>query len=150
MGGSNPKELEALGAPKNKNLKHIQGLHAKTYLSDGGLIVCSANASNNGVGFVNVPRLIEAGVFHPAQSEVYKSASRWFDAIWETAKPVDEGGLALARRSWPRGAPGNQSPPPKRKPDPASLLDTVVDDPMRFGEVGFAFTTTTSNREDRE
>ncbi len=51
MGGSNPKELRALGAPDNRRIKHLRGLHAKVYLSNKGLITNSANASNNGIGF---------------------------------------------------------------------------------------------------
>ena len=150
MGGSNPRELEALGAPNNEYLRHIRGLHAKVYLSDLGSIVCSANASNNGVGFVDAPRLLEAGVFHPADSGIYEAASRWFDMIWETAEAVDEDALALARRSWPSGTSKRHPLPPKRTRDPASLLDMVVHDPHRFSGVGFAFTTTTASREDRD
>lgn len=72
MGGTNPSELEALGAPKNKNLRHLPGLHAKVYLSHDGLITGSANASNNGIGFIEVARLLEAGTFHPPESETWR------------------------------------------------------------------------------
>ncbi len=36
MGGANPHELKALGAPDNPNLFHLKGLHAKVYISDRG------------------------------------------------------------------------------------------------------------------
>src|SRR4029077_13895278 len=77
MGGSNPKELRNLGAPDDGRIKHLPGLHAKVYLSNRGLITSSANASNNGIGFLVVARLVEAGTFHPPESEAYASASRW-------------------------------------------------------------------------
>lgn len=43
--------LIALGAPHNERLLHLDGLHAKVYLSRRGAVVCSANASSNGIGF---------------------------------------------------------------------------------------------------
>ncbi len=52
MASTNPKELKKLNAPKNKNIRHIKALHTKVYLSKKGVVVCSANASENGVGFV--------------------------------------------------------------------------------------------------
>jgi hypothetical protein len=148
MGGSNPHELESMGAPYNLNLKHIRGLHAKIYFSDDGLIVCSANASNNGIGFTDAPALFEAGVFHSAQSEVFAAAHRWFEAIWRTAAPLDERALTLARRNWPRGSPKSPLSRTKRKLDSASLFDAVVDKPGRFDTIGFAFTTSIATTQD--
>jgi hypothetical protein len=83
MGGTNPKELKELNAPDNKGLKHLPGLHAKVYISDQGLIICSANASNNGIGFLDVPRLFEAGAFHEPGTNIYATAVRWFEGIWK-------------------------------------------------------------------
>jgi hypothetical protein len=76
MGGSNLKQLRDLGAPDDRRIKHLRGLHAKVYLSNRGLITSSANASNDGIGSLAVARLIEAGTFHPPESEAYASASR--------------------------------------------------------------------------
>jgi hypothetical protein len=112
MGGSNPKELRALGAPANKGLRHLPGLHAKVYLSDLGLITGSANASNNGIGFLETPGLIEAATFHPPKTDPYRAASHWFEAIWGQAQAVDEPALDRANTAWARTSAGNNPPYP--------------------------------------
>jgi hypothetical protein len=139
MGGSNPKELRALGAPEDARIKHLRGLHAKVYISERGLIACSANASSNGIGFLVVASLVEAGTFHGPESEAYSSAALWFESVWDRASIVDKTTLDDAQRAWnrkPRGPSG-----PGRVPNPASLFDAVADNPSRFRGVGFAFTT---------
>ncbi|MDE2116075.1 MAG: phospholipase D family protein, partial [Hyphomicrobiales bacterium] len=45
MGSTSPNELEALRAPNNPNLRYLNGLHAKVYISDKGSVVTSANMS---------------------------------------------------------------------------------------------------------
>lgn len=150
MGGTNPEELRALGAPANERLKHLSGLHAKVYISDRGLIICSANVSNNGIGFLDVPKLIEAGVFHHPATDTYNAASRWFRKIWKAAKPVDDSALLHAKDAWARRLAGNHRQTAPRSPDPASLLDAVVADPLRFRGVGFVFSTGSSSAQQRD
>lgn len=150
MGGSNPEELRALGAPSNKRIKHLRGLHAKVYLSDQGLITCSANASNNGIGFLETPGLVEAGTFHPPKTDAYHAASRWFEDIWRRAETVNEPALDRAQRAWARRSAGNDPLPPERPLNPASLLDTVIANPSRFRGVGFVFTTTNATIRERD
>jgi hypothetical protein len=142
MGGSNPAELKALGAPK-REIRHLPNLHAKVYISDKGLITGSANASNNGIGFGEAAGLIEAGTFHEPNSEAYKAAVRWFSTIWEDGSPVDKATLEKAEKAWAsrksrRGVPFLKARP---KDNPASLFDAVLRDPERFRGVGFVFTT---------
>lgn len=139
MGGTNPKELVALGAPDNERLKHLCGLHAKVYISDQGIIVCSANASNNGIGFLQTPGLVEAGTFHSSTSAVYAAAATWFEEIWELADVVDELALGRAEEAWQHRS--SNAPSLTRTPNPASLFDTVIANRQRFRGVGFAFTT---------
>lgn len=149
MGGSNPGELKSLGAPHNTNLRHLPGLHAKVYLSGQGLITSSANASNNGVGFLDVARLVEAGTFHAPGSEAFQQAADWFERIWERSSRFDEAALALARRTW-RGNLPARTARLARTPDPASLFDVVAADPERFRGVGFVFTFGESSNEHRD
>jgi len=141
MGGSNPKELIALGAPDDDRIKHLPGLHAKVYLSDRGLITSSANASNNGIGFLAVASLIEAGTFHAPGSEAYRSASRWFENIWNIANVVDATALVQAQRAWNRKPRGSDVFIDGRAPNPKSLFDVVAANPSQFRGVGFAFTS---------
>ena len=145
MGGSNPKELKRLGAPDNENLKQLPGLHAKVYLSEQGLITGSANASNNGIGFVTSANLVEAGTFHAPRTETYKQAANWFERIWACSSKIDATALALAEDMWRR-----KNIPPNRDPLPGSLLDAVAADPQRFRGVGFAFTNCVSTEEKRD
>lgn len=149
MGGTNPHELEALGAPSNSNLLHLNGLHAKVYISDRGLIVGSANASNNGIGFLDVAGLVEAGTFHEPGSDVFEQAVEWFEALWMRSKPIDGGQLDLARDAWKRRKTGARGVP-ARTGDPTSLLDHVVSDPASFRGVGFVFTSGASTVEHRK
>jgi hypothetical protein len=150
MGGSNPKELRALGAPDSSRIKHLSGLHAKVYLSDKGLITSSANASNSGIGFLAVASLVDAGTFHKPGSEAYSSASRWFEKIWSSASVVDEPALAHAQRAWDRKPRGGGFFDDGRPPNPASLFDVVAANRGRFRGVGFAFTTGESTAEQRD
>lgn len=149
MGGTNPRELEALGAPGNAGLAHLQGLHAKVYLSDRGLIVASANASNNGIGFLDVAGLVEAGTFHEVDSDAYDRASGWFDATWNRSTVIGADELELARDAWRRRKAGARSKP-SRAADPRSLLERVLTDPGSFRGVGFVFTSGTSTAAHRK
>ena len=148
MGGTNPRELEALGAPKNPNLVHLHGLHAKVYLSDIGLITASANASNNGIGFLEVARLVEAGTFHEAGSDAYRCALKWFNSLWKRSSAIDGDALVAAEDAWRRrkaGATGSS-----HAADPKSLLDQVMAKPEAFRGVGFVFSSSTSTKKHRE
>ncbi len=133
MGGTNPKALEKLGAPTNKNLRSIENLHAKVYISNNGAVVCSANASNNGIGFVNGPSHIEAGIFVKADTQVFKQVEDWFEGIWQKAKQIDDAGLNQAEnRFQPRFDFGSN--------DECSLQD-LIDEPRLFGDWGIVLTT---------
>ena len=138
MGGTNPTELKGLGAPRNAKLRHLPGLHAKVYLSDEGLITGSSNASNNGIGFLDVAKLTEAGTFHAPGSDAYKQAAAWFERVWKPSKKI---GKRKPRAGIDRLA---------RVADPKSLLDTVSADPGAFRGVGFVFSTGRCTEKDRD
>lgn len=149
MGGTNPSELKALSAPRNPNLRHLTGLHAKVYLSDQGVITGSANASANGIGFSSNATLVEAGTFHEPGGEAYEQAAEWFERIWARSSQVNAATLKLADEAWKlrqRASRGRLN----RAPDPASLLDAVAADPDEFRGVGFVFTSGTSDRDQRD
>lgn len=101
MGGTCPKALETMKAPNNRKLKHCPGLHAKVYISNLGVVVGSANASARALGFDGQPAaLSEAGVFHDANTSVWKSVSRWFDDLYDNAAQVDADALKEAARRY--------------------------------------------------
>jgi len=107
MGGTNPSTLRQLGAPENELLKYKDSLHAKTYLSEEGLVVGSANASSNGIGSAGRPAgLVEAGSFFPTGSPEWQTAKRWFFSLWkkEGCVKVDQQALERAEDLWSRRA----------------------------------------------
>ena len=116
MGGSNPRELEVLGAPSNPNLRHLPGFHAKVHLSDLGVVIGSANASSKGLGFglgFGVAH-VEAATLHSTADPVFAAAAAWFETMWRRSVQGDEEALLAGRRAWGRRPP----PPPTGEPDP--------------------------------
>lgn len=146
MGCTSPHELEALGAPDAPSLKHVKGLHAKVYISDRGLIVGSANVSDNGIGFEieHEARFVEAGIFHSPDTSVWREASDWFDELYGGAEPLSAEALESARASWRVGPRGGG-----RALRAGSLLDLVRAKPQHFANVGFVFTGIASTEEQR-
>lgn len=126
MGGTNPKVLRELGAPNNANLKAVDGLHAKVFLSSRGGVIGSANISDNGVGFMGrASSLREAGVAVPRGSDEFQSAARWFDDLWNgsTAFAVDASKLIIAEALWKdRVRRATEAKRPVVKPSGASLF----------------------------
>ena len=151
LGGTNPRELRNLGAPNNTNLKQLQNLHAKVYISHAGAIVCSANASNNGIGFRNSAGLVEAGIHVSTSSDAYRDLVNWYEQIWKRAKLVDAAALEKATETWSKRQRGhvaiNAISIPEGVP---SLLRTVVEHPEHFRGVGFVFTTGDADEADRD
>jgi hypothetical protein len=99
MGCTSPSELTKLGAPGSPHLRHTAGLHAKVHISDAGVIVGSAKASSNGIGWPmgTVARLIEAGTLHNADSPVWNKASEWFERDHAKATIIGSGAIYLLR-----------------------------------------------------
>lgn len=131
LGGTQETALRELGAPRNKRLRHIKALHAKLYLSDRGLAIGSANASSAALGFAErAPHHVEIGTYHPVESDLWRAARKWFDALYKPAPLVDDDALARARTAW-------RPPPPTIDMRPGSLLDAVRLNPGRFRKLGF-------------
>ncbi|WP_298281515.1 phospholipase D family protein [Acidocella sp.] len=151
MGATNPNELRALGAPNNTGLKHLKNLHAKVYLSGQGVVITSANASSNGIGFGPPADLIEAGSFHAVDSVAYKAAAKWFEQIWRRSQKVDDQALSEAEVRWNRRSHGQRRIDDKPLDNlDSSLLSIVCTDPDKFRGVGFVFSSTTPDVEDRD
>jgi hypothetical protein len=149
MGSTNPAELRAMRAPSNMRLKHLERLHAKVYISDRGCIVCSANASDSGIGLLNLTSFVEAGVFIDPQSDAFRAVEVWFERIWRRAKVIDNPTLDRATEVWSRRPPRSVRALDIPKGAP-SLLGTVEADPQRFRGIGFVFTTGAADKDDRD
>ncbi|MCC5967822.1 MAG: phospholipase D family protein [Rhodobacteraceae bacterium] len=101
MGGTNPETLRKIVESRAENHGHVPGLHAKIYHSDGGMVVGSANASGNGIGFRGKPpKQIESGTYHERNSGSWEYAQNWFDALWNDAGDLDEAAIRIAERTW--------------------------------------------------
>lgn len=137
-GSTNPVALTALGAPTNPNLRHKPGLHAKVYISSLGCIVCSANASESGIG--KQPRNIEAGIFCDIGGEVELSARRWFDGQWNGAEKLDAPALDLCKRNWCRAAASRAIKARERQEQRVSLPELLQYNPEVFGGIHFLLT----------
>lgn len=142
LGATNPDELRQLGAPANRRLRQIERLHAKVYLSKRGAVVCSANASNNGIGFNDVAGLVEAGVRLAPGTPAYEEARAWLRRLWRRAEIVDQSALDRATTTWNRRAGSHKTPlPVSALPSAPSLFSTVAANPARYRGIGFVFTT---------
>ncbi|MDQ1159547.1 hypothetical protein QE385_003944 [Sphingomonas sp. SORGH_AS 950] len=151
MGATNPDELRLLGAPSNRHLKHVERLHAKVYLSDRGAIICSANASDNGIGFLDVAGLIEAGVRLAPDTTAYGQVEAWLRRLARRAKAIDQQALDRATEAWKRRAQmGYPRRPLPIAPGAPSLLATVAANPERYRGIGFVFTNGRARWEDRD
>lgn len=150
-GSTNPAELVKMGAPRNPNLRHAADFHAKVYISDRGAVICSANASQNGIGFDQPAGLVEAGIFVQPDTEAYAEASAWFGRTWGSANVVDEDALEKAETAWnnrPRGRGTRLKL--AISPNAPSLLGAVIDDQGSFEDIGFVFTVSEAKLGERE
>lgn len=119
-------------------------------MSDRGAIICSANASNNGIGFVDLAELVEAGIFVDPDDAAFADAADWFEHMWRRAQIVDSPTLDQAATAWnsrsqSRGRPNLAIP--KGAP---SLLAAVAADPERYRGISFVFTNGRATKEERE
>lgn len=138
MGGTSRDALVKLGAPTEPNLKFRNGLHAKVYISDRGVVVGSANASARGLGVGDNPAsLLEAGMFHKHGGKAWRDATVWFDEIFGKADQVDETALREADRRYrpPLGISVKNSG--------MSLLEQVKSKPDYFAEQQISFAIST-------
>lgn len=137
-GGTNPAALKSLGAPSNKNLRHIPKLHAKVYISSTGVVVGSANASENGIG--SAPATLEAGVFCRPEGDWGASAVEWFEERWRDAKQIDAAALERCRLSWRRSAASRAVGAIERQNAAATLPSLLRENPAVFGDIEFLLT----------
>jgi hypothetical protein len=97
MGGNSQKSLKALGAPNNENLRVLDRLHAKVFWSPVGAVVCSANASANGIGSLGEPAgNLEAGVYYQPYSAGWHAAGKFVTEAFDHGSVIDAEQLARA------------------------------------------------------
>lgn len=148
MGGTNPEELVLLGAPDDPDLMHVRGLHAKIYLSDRGLVMASANASNRGIGFIEMATLTECGTMHGPKTQAFRDAAEWFELLWDKkAQRIGKKALDDARRAWAR-RPRHGAPIAEPSTAATTLLRRIASDPVAYRGIGVVFTTGVAEQQD--
>lgn len=152
MGGTNPDTLRNLGAPENESLGHIEGLHAKLYHSSAGMVVGSANASSNGIGFMGkAAGLTESGVFVGPDKSSWNAAKTWFDdEVWFNAEDLDNAALERAQTHWENRANAAKRAYPPAWGQRPSFLEVLRHEPALFGDIEFVFTTEPFSAEEKD
>ncbi|MBE8233309.1 MAG: hypothetical protein HAW67_06190 [Endozoicomonadaceae bacterium] len=83
-GGTNPKVIEALIEKNNIEIKQLERLHAKAFITEKSAIVGSANFSKNGLGLDECEGTIEVAL----QTDETKPLIDWFNKQWEAARDI--------------------------------------------------------------
>lgn len=125
-GGCNPHEIRKLLTPelsKNVEVRYLDRLHAKVYLTPDSVIAGSANASTNGLGREGLLGTIEAAVLTNDRSAI-DDAQAWFEDQWKLSKRVTEPVIDQAIEAWTRIRPA---------PDPKdTFLNVYLTNPSWF------------------
>ncbi len=143
MGATNPAEIRKL-QKNGVKVKHIESFHGKVYLSDKGVVVASANASHNGLGFKGEAKHVETGVFHKSGSKVHKQVKKWFGGIWDWEKSENVTAKALkdAQTAWEsRNFFRNSAHPSTESLKGITLLEALRDYPNIFKDISFVITS---------
>lgn len=98
-GSCNPNEIQTLLNCSNVKVRTLYGMHAKVWANGDHVIVGSANASMNGLGFEPGGSNVEAAVELRSRAEA-KQVRKWFKMNWKDASKVDQQVLAQAKNVW--------------------------------------------------
>lgn len=139
MGGTSRNALKALGVPGNRNIRVLDRLHAKIYISPDYAIVASSNASANALGYGRSPPVLEeAGVLirRDEDAAAYRGARRIFRRYWRAATVAGPADLQRAARA-PMFMPARDRAPSTTSA--GSVLDELLAQPERFTQTVFVF-----------
>lgn len=156
MGGTSRNALKAMGVRKTgmpddvpRDVRVLDGLHAKIYLGADMAIVGSANASGNALGRKGgKPRLREAGVLIERRSDPEAFAD--VEAAWEryvgASRPVRPDDLDRAVRVSVSAASRDWNP--SDDPMVPSVLDALIRRPEDFADTAFIFADSIMGKDD--
>ena len=97
-GSCNPTEVRHL-LENNIQVKYRPHLHAKVWMSGNEVVVGSANASMNGLGFEAAGSNIEAAVYL-RDKKTAGNVRKWFEREWHLAEDIDDILLLTAEAIW--------------------------------------------------
>jgi|GEM_PF-2133761 hypothetical protein len=127
-GGTNPKVIDDIRRLKLigiDNVKMLDKMHCKVYWTPKGVIVGSANASANGLGFEGVQVLgWEEAALTLTDSRIIYKINQWFKTIWKNADQIAEFDLFKAKEKWESNRLGKQEKSNWKKNTLLSALKT--------------------------
>lgn len=128
-GACNPEEIEAL-RDSGVEVKTLNDLHAKVWITASAVIVGSANASTSGLADeTRLGSKAEAALVS-RDRELARTIRTWFEGKWKKARPVNDEVFREARRRWENRRRLSREAGPAPSPAPSaserSLLDRVV------------------------
>ena len=97
-GACNPAEIEHL-LENGVEVKYRPHLHAKVWVNGNEVVVGSANASTNGLGFEASASNIEAAIYL-RDKKMAGNVRKWFEGEWDLAEEIDEVLLRTAEAMW--------------------------------------------------
>jgi hypothetical protein len=100
-GGTNPDAIRELQKLTGAEVRQLSNLHAKVVVTDTQVIVGSANASANGLGFEGgeLTGWRELGVVS-REEHVRADAAAWFAEQWQAAQDITTADLLVASVRW--------------------------------------------------
>ncbi|MEO9228143.1 MAG: phospholipase D family protein [Devosia sp.] len=100
-GASNPKEVQTLLELRPEHVRAVHRLHAKTYISDAGVIVGSANASADGLSMLGteMTRWHELAMLADDATSV-RMAREWFERLWASSEFITPAMIKAAKAAW--------------------------------------------------
>ena len=100
-GSCNPNEIETLLNCSNVKVRTVHGMHAKFWANGDHVIVGSANASMNGLGFETDGSNVEAAVELRNRAKA-KQVRAWFEENWNSKATleVDQQILTQVKNVW--------------------------------------------------
>lgn len=113
-GGTNPFVIRKIRDMKNVDLKQHDRLHAKVCIFSTGSLITSANFSTNGLWLEgeDTAGLEEAGWQTTADDDDYVRALMWFDRLRTCARPISDGDITRAEKTWDSRKSSVQQIPP--------------------------------------
>ena len=99
-GACNPGQIQHL-LKANVRVKSLKNFHAKVWICDDVVIVGSANASSNGLGFFegDSPRINVEAAVSVSDRTFAREVQQWFDSQWEAATRAEDK-IKSARDRW--------------------------------------------------
>lgn len=128
-GACNPKTIKDL-LHRGASVVDVEGIHAKVYVGRSCMVVCSANASANGLGEEDgdIDPGLEAGVLLHSP-EAVGEARTWFEASLNRGTAVTTKDLKEISEAWK--ARHSDRPTRRRK---AKLIDLLLGDAAWFAD----------------